>query len=157
MRRLTPYRKSLEACTIVCNLRVYPSIRIGFKAAREMPMPGTDDDEIRAVARSYVEGMIGADESALRSAFHPSASIVGNYHDAVEWLSVDGFIAEVLAVGASAFSEDSWEFVSLDITDDAAVAKTTCTYAGAQFTDYLSLLKIEGRWKIVAKLYHLHG
>jgi Putative lumazine-binding len=122
-----------------------------------MPMPGIDDDEIRAVARSYVEGMISADESALRAAFHPSASIIGNYQGAVEWLPVDGFIAEVLAVGASAPAEDAWEFVSLDITGDAAVAKTRCAYAGAQFTDYLSLLKIEGRWKIVAKLYRLHG
>ncbi|WP_348626046.1 nuclear transport factor 2 family protein [Mesorhizobium sp. LSHC422A00] len=25
-----------------------------------------------------------------------------------------------------------------------------------RFTDYLSLLKIAGEWKIVSKLYHLH-
>jgi len=120
-------------------------------------MPGTDDDEIRASARSYVEGMISADENALRVAFHPSASIIGNYQGAVEWLSVDGFIAEVLAVGASTPTEDAWEVVAVDITGDAALAKTTCAYAGAEFTDYLSLLKIEGHWKIVAKLYRLHG
>lgn len=29
--------------------------------------------------------------------------------------------------------------------------------AGLDFTDYLSLLKIDGRWRIVHKLFHLHG
>jgi hypothetical protein len=34
--------------------------------------------------------------------------------------------------------------------------KVTDDFAGMRFTDYLSLLKIDGRWMIVSKLYHLH-
>ncbi|ESX45442.1 hypothetical protein X761_32270 [Mesorhizobium sp. LSHC424B00] len=29
-------------------------------------------------------------------------------------------------------------------------------FGTTRFTDYLSLLKIAGEWKIVIKLYHLH-
>ena len=35
----------------------------------------------------------------------------------------------------------------------AAVAKTTLAFPAFKFTDYLSLLKFEGSWKIVNKIY----
>jgi hypothetical protein len=30
-------------------------------------------------------------------------------------------------------------------------------WAGHRFTDVLSLLKVDGEWKIVCKVFHLHG
>ncbi|HYC59027.1 MAG TPA: nuclear transport factor 2 family protein, partial [Thermoanaerobaculia bacterium] len=42
----------------------------------------------------------------------------------------------------------------IDVTGDAAVAKITLTYPAVTFTDYMSLLKVDGEWKIVNKLFH---
>jgi hypothetical protein len=44
----------------------------------------------------------------------------------------------------------------LDIVGDAACVKVSDDFAGMRFTDYLSMLKIDGRWTIVNKLYYLH-
>ena len=59
----------------------------------------SEEQAIHAVVHLYVEGMTFAHEGALRKAFHPKASIIGNYQGAVEWLSLDEFIAAVAAEG----------------------------------------------------------
>ncbi len=42
---------------------------------------------------------------------------------------------------------------SVDITGDAAVAKVVLDYPDRRFTDYMSLLRLDGEWKIVHKNY----
>jgi hypothetical protein len=41
----------------------------------------------------------------------------------------------------------------IDVTGDAAVAKLTLIYPAVTFTDYMTLLKIDGEWKIVNKSF----
>ena len=38
--------------------------------------------------------------------------------------------------------------------DMALVAKITLEYPGVTFTDYMSLVKVDGEWKIVNKTFH---
>ena len=42
---------------------------------------------------------------------------------------------------------------SIDITGDAAVVKLVLDYPSAYITDYMTLLKIDGRWWIVNKAF----
>ena len=44
------------------------------------------------------------------------------------------------------------------MTPTTAVVRVTMERdaAGADYTDYHSLIKIDGRWKVVAKLFHLY-
>jgi len=44
--------------------------------------------------------------------------------------------------------------VSIDVTANEAVAKVAGLYLGLRFTDYLSLLKIDGNWVIVNDMYY---
>jgi hypothetical protein len=112
---------------------------------------------IQAVVHLYVEGMTFANEAALKKAFHPKSSIIGHFQDAIEWLSRDEFIAAILAEGsAPPGTLPVIDIESIDISGDAAAVKVTDEFAGMRFTDYLSLLKISGRWTIVGKVYHLH-
>ena len=41
-----------------------------------------------------------------------------------------------------------------DVTGDVAVAKVELNYPGVVFTDYFTLLRIGGEWKIVHKTFH---
>ena len=44
--------------------------------------------------------------------------------------------------------------ISIDISGpEAALAKVQTAYGDRFFTDYLSLLKIEGRWQIITKTF----
>jgi hypothetical protein len=42
---------------------------------------------------------------------------------------------------------------ALDLARDAASVKVIEEYPGSRYTDYLSLLRIQGRWWIVGKIY----
>jgi hypothetical protein len=44
--------------------------------------------------------------------------------------------------------------VSIDMTGNEAVAKVADLYLGFRFTDYLSLLNIDGNWVIVNKTFY---
>lgn len=111
---------------------------------------------IIATVRDYVEGMCFNDEAKLRRAFHPKASIIGHFVGGkFEWISVDEFNEAIKGPGPQ--SEAVWDVVSVDVTGDSAVVKINDDFAGLHFTDTLSLLKLEGRWQIVNKIYYLHG
>jgi Putative lumazine-binding len=43
--------------------------------------------------------------------------------------------------------------VSVDVVGDAAVAKLELKRPDALLTDYMSLLKVDGRWLIVSKIF----
>ena len=45
------------------------------------------------------------------------------------------------------------EIVTIDITDSAAIAKVVLTFPKYKFTDYLSLLQVDGNWRIMGKIY----
>lgn len=121
-------------------------------------MPDSMNEDVIAVVRAYLEAMAGADEAKLRGAFHPSASIIGNYQGEVEWLSLDAFVAAVLDAGPAPEGRSPyWDIESVDRTPDSAVVRVVDDFAGMRFTDHLSLLKIGPEWRIVNKLYHLHA
>jgi hypothetical protein len=112
---------------------------------------------VETTVHLYVEGMTFANEAALRKAFHPRCAIIGHYENAVEWLTRDEFIAAIVAEGsAPPDTQPFMDIEAIDVEGDAASVKVTDTFAGMRFTDYLSMLKIGGRWTIVNKLYYLH-
>jgi hypothetical protein len=116
-----------------------------------------DSAAIHRVLTDYVEGMTIGDESRLRLAFHPSCKIIGNYHGALEWASLDEFIGAIRAESPpSEGAPPPWELKSLDLTGDSAVAKVTDEVLGMHFTASLALLRIGNGWQIVNKLYYLH-
>lgn len=118
----------------------------------------SDEQAIQTVVHLYVDGMVFANEAALKKAFHPQAAIAGHFNGGLEWLSRDQFIAEVVAAGSAApGTQPVMDIQSIDITEGAASLKVVDELGGLRFTDYLSLLKIDGRWVIVNKIYHLHA
>lgn len=118
----------------------------------------TEKDAIGQVVRRYVQGMLAADEMALRQAFHPECKIIGHFQGSLEWMSLDDFIGEINQAGpAAADTQPYLDIGYIDVTGDAASLKVVDDFAGLRFTDYLSLLKIDGRWTIINKLYYVRG
>jgi hypothetical protein len=118
----------------------------------------SDRQAIEAVVHLYVEGMTFANEAALRKAFHPKCAVIGHYERSVEWSTRDEFIAAIVAEGsAPPGTQPHMDIQTLDVIGDAASVRVSDDFAGMRFTDYLSMLKIDGRWTIVNKLYYLHA
>ena len=119
--------------------------------------PGAELAALRAVARDYLDGMVYADEARLRKAFHPRCSLVGHYHGELEYSTVDEFWgalkgAPSLTPGTTYYGE----IVSIDVVGDVAVVKVEDDFWGDRFTDYLTMLKHDGRWSIISKAFYVH-
>ena len=119
---------------------------------------GQELEAIRQVAIDYFEGMIYADVARLTNAFFPQALIVGHFRGALESDSVEAFAASVAAAGGPPPGTPyRAAIVSIDISGDIASVKVTNDYLGTSFTDYLTMLKHQGRWRIVNKVFYDHA
>jgi len=121
----------------------------------------TNTQDINAIANiimDYYDGMALNIESKLRQVFHPDCFVIGNYQGGIEWSSLDAFVAEVKATVPENASRNGINYHidinAIDVTNDAAIAKVTNNFVGDWYTDYLSLMKHDGQWVIINKLFH---
>jgi protease I len=116
----------------------------------------TDLQRIRETVQLYFDGMYHSDVEKLRKAFHASAALMGYYDGNLAHIPLENWLEMVAARPAPAKEGEEYDMklVSMDITENVAVVKVRDLYMGLWFTDYLSLLKIEGDWVIVNKTFH---
>ena len=123
-------------------------------AAAQQPAPATSDSaEVRAVLESYFRGQATGDGSHMRSIFQPTASLYwirdGKYTERPS----AGWIAGYTGTPPADAAERKRRIASIDITGNAAAAKLVSDNPTAVVTDYMSLLKTESGWKVVAKTF----
>lgn len=116
----------------------------------------TTDDErmIRQVVEDYFAAITDYDAAALERAFHPDAVISSYLPSGRMYRSPFSqwgrFIERERPADADRYQN---RIVSVDIAGTAAVAKTDLVWPTVHYVDYLSLLKIDGTWKIVNKIW----
>jgi hypothetical protein len=124
----------------------------------EPDLLGIELAPIAAVARDYFDGMMYADEAKLRRVFHPKCLIVGHFRGRLEYDPLDAFINACKKEGSIPPGTPYFaEIVSIDVTGDTAMIKVIDDYLGSRFTDYLTMVKTEGRWLIVNKVFYVHS
>ncbi|MVW86908.1 nuclear transport factor 2 family protein [Pseudomonas sp. PB101] len=109
------------------------------------------------VLNQYNEGGKQAKSSIMKPAFSEQATIFGV--DADHKLT-GGPIQGLFDIIDSAFRpspEAQGVIVNIDIVGTAASARIdTNDISGFCFTDFFNLLKVEGKWTVVSKIYHTH-
>ena len=114
----------------------------------------TEKIAIELVTRDYFQGYLNAEPETLLKAFHSGSRLFctdqGNLEttEMAEWLQS---LVERRKKGDRRQANVSID--GIDISSDAAVVKTTLILKTVRFTDYLSLLKLNGKWQIVNKIY----
>ena len=116
----------------------------------------SDLDQISACVDKYFYGMFRSDGDLLRSAFHPGAMISGHTDGRLTEMDLDQFANFAAKQASAEAAGDAFEMriVAIDVTGNAATVKVADRYIGRDFIDYLSLLKIDGDWRIYNKLWH---
>ena len=112
---------------------------------------------VAAVDRAYVHGIhMEADAEKVRSGMHEAfIMFVPNAEKGVTQLTRDAWIERLKP--ANARPDTKADIQVLDRTGNAAVAKVDLFRDGKQiFTDYISLYKVNGEWKLVGKIFHRH-
>lgn len=118
-----------------------------------------DYDAIRAVVQLCLDGEATGDVEKLQAAFHDDARMFGSL--AGERYDVP--ISELMEMSAQTPADTGKyrsRILSVQQTGDAALATVVEEgyWGTVSFVDYLSLARIDGRWRIVNKLFaHTDG
>lgn len=108
------------------------------------------------VLEKYNAGGAKADSALMKPAFNEQATMFGVDSDKL----VGGAIQNLFDVIDNSFRpspEAKAAIVRIDIVGTAASARVdTDNVSGFRFTDFFNLLKVEGKWTIVSKIYYTH-
>lgn len=109
----------------------------------------TEETAVRACLQEYMSG----DGNRMEKAFHTSASM--KYIDAATGEFKDVPIADFIARAKANTnkSERKIEIVSVNIEGVAANGKIKIETDKVILYDYMNMLKINGEWKIVSKIF----
>ncbi len=123
--------------------------------AADLSARWADEAAIRQAVQYYFDGGKNRDSLALRKAFHPDARMLFAKDGKLVVVPIGEYIARVAENKLKPGEVDSTKrrVVEVDVAGDAAVAKLELERSDALVTDYMSLLKVDGRWMIVHKIY----
>lgn len=115
----------------------------------------SDKDAVKATLMNYFEGGNNGESERVVAAFHPDATM--QYIDLKtgehKIVPIADFLARVKQNDGKKI-ERTCKIVNMDISETAAHAKLEIDGGSYVFHDYMNLLKINGEWKIVNKIFH---
>jgi len=116
-----------------------------------------DYNAIVDVLNQYNEGGKQAKSSIMKPAFSDQATIFGvDTDNKLTGGAIQGLFDTIDAAFRPS-PEARAAIARIDIVGTAASARVdTDNISGYRFTDFFNLLKVEGRWTVVSKIYHTH-
>ena len=122
-----------------------------------MPAEAENGEEaaVRQAIEHYFRGHATGDGEHFKKVFHPDSKLFWVNDEKLNQRTSADYIAGASGTPPADEGSRKRRIVSLDITGNAAVVKIELDYPGALITDYMSLLKIDGTWKIVNKMFYV--
>ncbi len=120
-------------------------------------MINTQVSDILATVQTYLDGLYEGDTAKLRKSFHASAYLKSVTDDKVSALTLDDWLALVekrVSPISQGFTRQHERILAIEIVaPNFASVVLNCAAPGRLFKDQLTLLKSEGRWQIVNKVF----
>jgi putative lumazine-binding protein len=113
-----------------------------------------EDAAVRAAIEHYFRGHATGQGEHFRKVFHPDAKLFAVREGKYWQLTSEEYIARAPGKPAADEAQRKRNIESVDISGNAAIAKVVLDYPQVKFTDYMSLLKIDGQWMIVNKTFY---
>jgi Putative lumazine-binding len=115
----------------------------------------SDYDAITKTVQHYINGGKTAKTDEMKLAFHPGATIFGYIGSDLFAGPIQGLFDWNDQNGAA--TELEGRITSIDIVETVATVRLELdNWSGHRFTDMFTLLKVDGEWKIMNKVFHLH-
>jgi len=115
-----------------------------------------DRTAIEAVVQMYLDGLYEGDVDKLAAAFHPTSSLTYEENGVLTPLPRDRWLEAVRerpSPKARGLPRHDRILQIDQASPTAAFVKLECAIPPRYFTDYLSLLKVEGRWQVAQKVF----
>src|SRR5262249_18292514 len=115
-------------------------------------------DAIVEVMKKYNEGSAKADSAIMKPAFSEKATIFSvDDNSKLKGGPVQQGLFDIVDRKFRPSPEAKAVFASIDIVGAAASVRIdTNDLSGFCFTDFFHLLKVEGRWTVVSKIFYTH-
>lgn len=115
---------------------------------------GAEEAAVRAAVGHYLRAHATGLGEHHRKVFHPEAKLFAVREGKFWQLTSEEYISRSPGKPADDEAQRRRSIESVDVAGNAAVAKVVLDYPNVKFTDYMSLLKIDGEWRIVNKTFH---
>ena len=112
-----------------------------------------EEEGVRKTVELYFQGHATGNGDFFRKAFHTEAKVFGMREGKLMQRTSEEFAAGASGKPSADEAQRKRTIESIDITGNAAVVKVVLDYPTIKFTDYFTLLKIDGEWKIMNKTY----
>ncbi|MCC7306554.1 MAG: nuclear transport factor 2 family protein [Acidobacteria bacterium] len=119
------------------------------------PATANDREAIAATIQQYIDGGISGRSDEMKPAFHEGATIYG-------YIGPDLFGGPIQGLfdwndGNGPAAELTSNIAAIDIGGTIATVRLELdNWTGHKFTDMFTLLKTDGEWKIISKVFYLH-
>ena len=115
----------------------------------------SDYDAIVRTVQHYIDGARSGRGEDMKPAFHPDATIFG-------YVGPDLFAGPIQLLfdwndQNGPATELELRIASVDVFGTVACVRLEMdNWTGHRFTDFFTLLKVDGQWQIMNKVFHLH-
>ena len=123
---------------------------------KNLPINLKEYDAITKIVQHYIDGAKSGRGDDMKPAFHKDATIfgyvgpdllAGPIQQLFEWNDTNGPATNLQA-----------QITSIDLIDTVATVRLELdNWTGTQYTDLFTLLKVDGNWKIMNKVFHAHS
>ncbi|MBL1079551.1 nuclear transport factor 2 family protein [Nocardia sp. 2] len=114
-------------------------------------------DQVADALHRYFDGLYHSDTTLLSEVFHPKAIYATATDGTLTHLTMAEYFPIVAARPAPAARNAPRRdrILSIDFAGPVtALARVECALAPKHFTDLLTLVHLENRWQIIAKVFH---
>ena len=114
-------------------------------------------DAIVELLGRYFEGLHRSDTAILREVFHPAALYATATEGPLYTLDMASYfpIVDKRPSPASKGEPRTGRIVAIEFAGPVtAFARVECAIAPKHFTDQLTLVRVDGRWQIISKVFH---
>ena len=122
-----------------------------------MTTHGEDFEAVTRVVGEYLDGLYHSDTTRLARVFHPMAQYVSVTEGTLLYRTMAEYFPVVDARPAPAARGEARadRIVSIDFAGPVtARAVVNCAIGTRYFTDYLTFIKLDGRWQVISKVFH---
>ena len=114
----------------------------------------SEKDAVRLSLENYIKGHETGDAEYMRKAFHTEGNLIFIRDGKYSTRSFAEYIGGMSGKPADDESKRKRAIESIDVAGNAAMARIILDYPTVKFVDYMTLLKINGEWKIVNKSFY---
>ena len=115
-----------------------------------------DKELIKSTIQHYINGAIAGKGDLMKPAFYEDATLFGYIGEDIfggaiqnlfDWNDENGAATDLV-----------FNIADIDVVGSCATARLELdNWTGHKFTDLFTLLKVNGEWKIMNKVFHLHA